>query len=440
MKGKLTYFYSIIAISTCLALGVNGYGQGKKLEKTYRWTYQVNEDVNFAFENYDCDLTIHTWDKSEIEYVMTVDATLKSEEDTRKLDDHINDLKFSSSTSSVHIDNRFWTGKKVVMGRKIMTLKGARTIRFSEFKMKGEMWIPKNSNLNLTSKYSEIEVDDLNGRVSLDLYNDKIYGGLVNSNVKIAAKYSTLEFTDMKDIEADLYNTTFESGNIGSLSVVSKYSKFKAGNAGKVDMDAYNDKYAFGIIGDIRLIDKYSDLRAEQAGHTELDCYTSTVIIFRVEDVELKSKYGTYEFKEARNLNIESAYNDKYSIDSLGTLSITDSKYGLYKIGYLDRSLLLSEGYSDKLYVTKTGSLKGMKVNGKYVVVEMALDKDYSYRFKANVKYPNFDINEESMNVRKKIKESSELEMEAIKGTESEGMPSFFVNGYDMAVTLTQQF
>jgi hypothetical protein len=28
--------------------------------------------------------------------------------------------------------------------------------------------------------------------------------------------------------------------------------------------------------------------------------------------------------------------------------------------------------------------------------------------------------------------------MEAIKGEESESMPSFFVNGYDLAVTLTE--
>jgi len=433
------YIYSILAIILCLAMGMDGYGQGKKLEKTYRWIYQVNEDVNFAFENYDCNLTIHTWDKPEIEYVMTVDATLKSEEDARRLDEYIMDLKFSNSTSSVHIDNRFWTSKKAIMGRKTMTLKGARTIRFSEFKMKGEMWIPENSNLNLTSKYSEIEVGDLNGRVSIDLYNDKLYGGLVNSNIKIAAKYSTLEFTDMKDINADIYNTTVEAGDIGSLSIVSKYSKFKVGNAGKVDVDAYNDKYTFGTTGDIRFIDKYSDLRAEQTGHTELDCYNSTVIISRVEDVDLISKYGTYEFKEARNLNIATAYTDKYSVDSLGTLNITDSKYGVFKIAHLERSLLLNEGYSDKVFVTKTGNLKEVKVNGKYVVLEMALDKDYSYRFKANVKYPEFDINEESMNVRKKIKESSELEMKAIKGTESEGMPSFFVNGYDMAITLTER-
>ena len=47
--------------------------------------------------------------------------------------------------------------------------------------------------------------------------------------------------------------------------------------------------------------------------------------------------------------------------------------------------------------------------------------------------------NTEDMNTRIKIKESSELEMEAIKGVESEGMPSFFVNGYDMAITLTDQ-
>ncbi|RLD71963.1 MAG: hypothetical protein DRI98_03605 [Bacteroidetes bacterium] len=439
MKGMKAYIYSILAIILCLAMGMDGYGQGKKLEKTYRWIYQVNEDVNFAFENYDCNLTIHTWDKPEIEYVMTVDATLKSEEDARRLDEYIMDLKFSNSTSSVHIDNRFWTSKKAIMGRKTMTLKGARTIRFSEFKMKGEMWIPENSNLNLTSKYSEIEVGDLNGRVSIDLYNDKLYGGLVNSNIKIAAKYSTLEFTDMKDINADIYNTTVEAGDIGSLSIVSKYSKFKVGNAGKVDVDAYNDKYTFGTTGDIRFIDKYSDLRAEQTGHTELDCYNSTVIISRVEDVDLISKYGTYEFKEARNLNIATAYTDKYSVDSLGTLNIADSKYGVFKIAHLERSLLLNEGYSDKVFVTKTGNLKEVKVNGKYVVLEMALDKDYSYRFKANVKYPEFDINEESMNVRKKIKESSELEMEAIKGTESEGMPSFFVNGYDMAITLTER-
>jgi hypothetical protein len=318
-------------------------------------------------------------------------------------------------------------------------LKGEKTIRFSEFKMQGEMWIPENCVLNLSSKYSQIEVDDLKGRVNLDLYNDKVYGNAVEDHMKLAAKYSSLEFKEMKDIEADLYNTTVEAGNIGNLRVVSKYSKFEAGDAGKVDIDAYNDKYTLGKAGDIRFIDKYSDLIAEQGGYTEMDCYNSTVSIKQVEDVELKSKYGSYEFDEARNLSISSAYNDKYEIESLRSLNVTDSKYGVYRIDYLDNSLLLDEGYSDKLYIEGSGGLKGVKVNGKYVVLELGIDQKTDFRFKADVKYPKFDINEESMNIKIKIKEGSDLKMEAIKGTESEGMPSFFINGYDMAVTLTEQ-
>ena len=439
MKQRKIYFYSILAIAVCLAMGMEGYGQGKKIEKNYRWSYPVNPDVSFDFNNYDCDLTIHTWDKPEIAYTMTVDATLKTEEDARRLDGYIENLEFSHAVGSVKFDNRFWTSKKAVLGKKTIGLKGEKTIRFSEFKMEGEMWIPENCVLNLSSKYSEIEVDDLNGRVSLDLYNDKVYGNGVNGNMKIAAKYSTLEFADMKDIEADLYNTTMEAGDIGSLRVVSKYSRFEAGNAGKVDIDAYNDKFTLGIAGDIRFIDKYSDLIAEQTGHTELDCYSSTVKISRIEDVELKSKYGSFTFEEVRNLSISSAYTDKFDMESVKTLNVTDSKYGVYKVGHLENSLLLKEGYSDKLNITNTGALKEVKVNGKYIVLEMALDTDFAFRFKADVKYPKFDIPEEYMKTTIKIKEGSELQMEAVKGTVSEGMPSFFVNGYDMAVTLTEQ-
>ena len=79
-----------------------------------------------------------------------------------------------------------------------------------------------------------------------------------------------------------------------------------------------------------------------------------------------------------------------------------------------------------------------MKLNGKYILLEMATEKSLSYSFRANVKYPNFDINEEAMDMRIKIEEGSDLQMEAIKGAETEGMPSFFVNGYEMAVTLTE--
>jgi len=434
-----TYFYNVFIISILLAIGLNGYGQSKEIQKTYSWKYEVNDDVRFTFTNYDCDLIIHTWDKPEIEYKMSVDATLRSGEDAARLDRYIEDLEFSHSSGSVEFNNRFWKSRKNIMGKKTIELKGEKTIRYSDYKMKGELWIPAGSNLNLKSKYSGIEMEDISGRVSLDLYNDKLFGGHVKGNIKIAAKYCTLEFKDMKDIEADLYNTDIEAGDIGDLHVTSKYSNFKSGDAGKLDIHAYNDKYFFGNTNDIKFVDKYSDLTAGLSGSIEMDCYTSNVIISSVEDADLKSKYTKYEIGKANNFNISSSYDDSYKISSLKTLNIRETKYGSYKIDELLSSLRMDEGYSDKYIVLKTSpEFKGMKVTGKYNKIQIATGKDLDYRFKANVKYPKFDINEEAMQTKIKIKESSQLEMEAIKGTEKAGMPEFIINGYDMGLIMTE--
>jgi transposase len=67
------------------------------LEKTYRWKYQVDESVKIAFNNYDCNLIIHTWDKAEIEYHMEVKATLRTEEEASQLDRFLKNLEFSHS-------------------------------------------------------------------------------------------------------------------------------------------------------------------------------------------------------------------------------------------------------------------------------------------------------------------------------------------------------
>lgn len=440
MKRLKTSFYSLLALTVCLVIGVDGYGQGKTIDKTYSWQYDVNRDVSFTFNNYDCDLIIHTWDRPEVAYKLSVDATLKSEEDAARLDSYIEDLEFSHSAGSVQFDNRFWTSKKSVVGRKTMTLKGEKTIRFVEFKMKGELWIPESCIFNFRSKYSEIEVGDLNGRVDLDLYNDKFFGANVNSNLTVEAKYSSLEFKQMKDLEANLYNTDVEAGDMGNLVVVSKYSNVTVGDAKKVDINAYNDKYSFENTGDITFIDKYSDLTARNSGYIALDCYNSTVHLTTVEDIDLKSKYGKYEIGKAGTLNITTAYNDNFKVNGLGVLNVIESKYSVFKIDRLETSLLLKEGYSDKLLVSKTGAFQELKVNGKYIAVEMGVERSLRFRFNADVKYGKFDIDEEAMDVRKKIIEGPALKMEAIKGAETEGMAAFFVNGYEMAVTLTEQY
>ena len=104
-------------------------------------------------------------------------------------------------------------------------------------------------------------------------------------------------------MEAELYNTDVEAGNIGNLSVESKYSKFRVGNAGLVAINSYSDKYAFARTGDVTFVNKYSELKTEASGNMTLDCYSTTLELGKVENIELKSKYGKYEVDELGNLH-----------------------------------------------------------------------------------------------------------------------------------------
>ncbi|MFC2090502.1 hypothetical protein ACFLT1_06955 [Bacteroidota bacterium] len=420
-----------------LAVLSNIYAQDKKVQETFKWKYEVNEDVRFTFNNYNCDLIIHTTDKNEIEYHLAVDIILKSEEDAEILRDYIENLIFSHSATSAEFDNRFWKSRTNIMGKKTLELKDGKKLRLVEFDLQGEMWIPRKTALSLTSKYSEIDVEDLSGEISLDLYNDKVYGNNLEGPLKIKVKYGKLEFKNMKDIEADFYNTNFIAEDIGNLDLSSKYSKFRAGNAGDITIEGYNDKLEFKNTGAIHWIDKYSSLLANNVANMELDCYNSSITVTGADDIQAKLKYGDYDFGDANLLRISSTYNTTFNLHSLAELDVTESKYSNYRIDELTLALSLQDGYSDKFIIKKTANnLSGIKLAGKYINAELVLDPGFDYLFKANVKYPKFDINEGAMDVVRKITEGSDFEMEAIKGTMKDGMPEFIVNGYDLKLVL----
>jgi hypothetical protein len=320
-----------------------------------------------------------------------------------------------------------------------MKLEGGKVVYLSEFSMKGELWIPSGCRFGLNSKYSNVNMEDFSGQLKLDLYNDNFYGGNVNGKINIEDKYSTLQFKEMKDIEADLYNSKLEAKSMGSLKIVSKYSKVTAETAGNLDADSYNDKFNFTRTGDIAFLAKYSDLKSDISGQIKLDCYEGTILLKEVKDVKISSKYADFQFTTAGNVTISSSYNDKLTAGKLSSLKIDDSKYCNYRIDELVSSVTESDGYEDKFNIGKTGQdFKELNIDGKYIEISLGLTKTIDYKFKAKIQYPKLDINESALTTKSKVLEGDNLEYDAVKGTVKEGMPRIEVNGYEMALKIVE--
>jgi hypothetical protein len=415
------------------------FASARDLQKTFTWNYKINNDALVQVNNYDCDLVIHTWDKDEAEYRLSVKAETRSDEDAQLLENFIRNLLFSHSSSSVSFDNRFWESRNTIMGRMTMKLKGGKNVSLTAFEITGELWIPKGCKFKLGSKYSEINMEDFSGPLNIDLYNDNFYGGKLGSNAEITDKYSTIEFKDIKDLRADLYNSKFDAGDCGKLDIQSKYSKIICKNSGDLEINGYNDKYSFIKTGNISFTAKYSDLETESSGRAELDCYEGTISLKEVKDVRIQSKYADFRFDVAANCSISSSYETKITAGKLKSLDISESKYCTYKVDEIVNSLSESDGYQDKFYTFRLGEdFKGIKVNGKYLELSLEIPKTTDYRFKANIKYPDFDINESAFKPVVKIEKGSQIEYDAIKGTEKDGMPLIEVNGYQVTLKIRE--
>ena len=440
MKKKKQYFCKSLFLLIFLSISLAGYGQDKKLQKTYSWSYKANEDVNLSFNNYNSDLNIKTWDKPSIEYKLHLVAKGAREDDTERLDSYLKNMTFSNSPESTSINMKFWKRRTSIMNRTKLKLEGEKEVILTEFKVTGELTIPKKCNLDLTSKYSDIEMADVLGKLALKLYNDKLYGGKVDNEVDISAKYSTIEFSDIKmGADITLYNTDFEANSIGDTKFESKYSKVFINTIGSLEMDSYNDKFNFERTGDIIFTAKYSGFISEKSGRLKADCYNCTVVIDQLEDIELVSKYSKFEFDKGGECKISASYNDGINSTQLKSLQITESKYGTFKIDKLTSDLSVITGYNDKFIIPETGdNFKSLKVNGKYEKITIGIPVNLDYRFKANIKYPKLDINEESFAYKTKIIESSSIEYNAVKGKEYEGMPEIKIEGYDISLSITE--
>ena len=397
-------------------------------------------DAVVEMDNYDCNLIIHTWDKGEAEYRLTIDAQTRSDEDGILLENYLQGLEFSASRSSVSFRNRFWTSRNSIGNRTIMKLKNGDNITLSSIELRAELWIPSRCDLKLASKYSEIKMEDFAGPFSLDLYNDNFYGANVTADIKLIDKYSTIEFNDTKDIKADLYNSRLDIDNAGDLVIESKYSKINIGSAGRIEINSYNDKYGITSTGDMSFTAKYSDLNTESSGNVELDCYEGTIIINNVRNITLTSKYTDYRFDVAEECSAVSLYNNKLTAGRMISLDIKESKYSVFRIDELSASLSESSGYNDNFIIENIGSnFEGIFMNGKYIDLSVDLPITFSYRFKAKVKYADFDIDESSMKPIVKVITGSDIEYNAVKGTEKEEMPVIEVNGYQMSVKITDR-
>jgi hypothetical protein len=406
-------------------------GQNYETSKTVNKTTEVPGDITIKMSNHSCNLQFHTTEKNEVSIHTEININGKDEKSVKKIISAVEDFKFDLNGNDLVIDTRFYKNMNSNGLRKTITLNNGDKITIKELNISHELYIPKSAGLKLTNKYSDVNMESLDGEADFILYSSNLNGEDFSQDVSINAKYSKIDAQNFKqNLELELYDTNIAFETCGDAEINSKYSKIEADNTGILKADSYDDKFSVDKMSGLSLVAKYSDLKSEaDLTDLHLELYDCNIEINSAKNGTFNGKYSDLVLGDVAKLKIDDSYDNNISLGTTQSIEMGKSKYSKLEIGRTSY-LLVDDSYDDEIEIDELGSdFSGLTVNGKYTKLEAdAGSVPFQIHFK--LKYPNVDI-PESVKIIKQIEKSSELEL---VGNETGGMIS--VDGYDMGIII----
>ncbi|MBT8350231.1 MAG: hypothetical protein KJO26_03215 [Deltaproteobacteria bacterium] len=439
MKPK---FYSRLwGIALFIPLLIQANAQ-EQLDETYTWDFDVNPNAKIVLANYDCDMQITTSETNKVQLELNLQAESISDEDMQTLVDFMDGLDFNASADRVELSTKIYRKMNSIhlgVASKIdVLLLNGEKVKLKKFKVKAALKLPDDARFEFQSKYSKIFMDNIM-ELTLNSYDDKIYGKDVLLPSKIQSKYSDLEFNNMNNITMSLYDDNFTAAKTGHLKIESKYTNFEIEEAGNIQIVGYDDNMNFVRTGNISLKTKYTKLSAEKAGTLLLDIYDSNIEISKITDLSISnSKYSKYIFNELNDVKVVKSYDDHFELGETNSLKVNESKYTKYIIDLLKVGARLT-GYDDDLHIDRAEtSFKYLDVDEKYGNIKISIPVQLALKIDSKTKYGKLNFEESDFETRVRIKDGSEQEYIGFRGSESEGMPYIIIRGYDVSLSLNQ--
>ena len=411
----------------------------KETEKQFTKEITVSPTTLIIFANKLGPVQVKTWNENRVKVVtnLTIDG---KDESVQKIIEYISKIDFSESEEGVTYDTRFysrWT--QIFPGSIKIVLKNGSLIRgISKIKLSYTLMVPKGNPLSIANKYEDITLPDLTGDIHLELYESDMEAGNLSGPCKIKLKYSKSTFGSLGDLDLYMYESKADIERSGDLILESKYSTLTLPEAGNLTLDCYEDKITISKHSDVKAKAKYSTFNLGDFNSGTFNLYETNLFAGNCEEVTIEGKYNKMQFKSSKKVSFPLSYENKFSSSFVGELTATESKYGVYKIYHLDKSLNLVSSYEDDVIVQRVGKqFTGVIVTSKYTDLSFTFESGAHYKIDANLKYTDLDFLKANFREIRYHKDGSTFQYQGIvKGADETTAPILKLKMYEGKVTL----
>jgi len=409
----------------------------KETEKQITKEITVTPTTKINFVNKLGPVNVKTWNENRVKVVTNLIVDGKDEE-VQKIIAYISNIDFSKSEGEVMFDTKFYQLYSQIFGSIKIVLKNGSVLRgISKIKLSYTLMVPEGNPLSITNKYEDITLSDFSGDITLELYESDLQAGNLSGRSAIKMKYSKSSFASLGDLDLYMYESKATIERTGDLNLQSKYSELTLPEAGELSLDCYEDKITIQKHGDVKAKAKYTTLNLSDFNTGMFKIYETHLSAGNCEEITIDGKYCKMQIKSSKNVTFTQSYENKFSSSFIGELT-ANSKYGVYEIFHLDKSLNLIASYEDDVDVQRIGNqFTGVRVNSKYTNLTFTFESGTQYKIDANLKYTDLNFPESRFREIRFHKDGSEFQYQGIiKGADEAACPVLKLTMYEGNVDL----
>lgn len=340
---SIKYKYPLTLI-VLLLIQVNVFAGRDEFKKTITETFTVNENTRIEAINKHGDMHIHTWDKDEVSFEVTITVEAKTEADAEKEFDRI-DVEFSNVGNTVGAETiwgeretkRRWSffdwstwgsGNGWESGNKIrvdyvINMPAANPVDFTN--KYGHINFPTLDNdAKITVKYGNMDGEHVGGDFDLNVgYGDACLKTVAGKS-EVYVKYGKFCADELAKLDIESKYSKVYLDKTQDITIQSKYDHYELGTVQNLHSDGKYDDFEIEWVKNIKLYSKYSDYRIEElAGTGYLDMEYGNAKINRLApdfgDLRLDGSYAHFKIKISSGMsfdvNVETSYGDMDFMD-----------------------------------------------------------------------------------------------------------------------------
>lgn len=388
---KQTYKLLLVALFST-AFASLSYAQERK--DSFEKTYAIKSTGDFTFSCYDADLKVNTWQKNEIKIQGEIIIEGGSKEDQEELIQVFKNPQVSKSASTLSIETNLAKNTVIIGPYRRTTLVNNKTVKVNKYKVNYTLWVPESIHFNLTSKYNNIDIANLTGKIDFELYDADLTMLGYGNDSKLEMKYSSASLGKGGDALIDIYDSELEALEMGHVEIHSKYSEIEIQSINTLDFNSYDDDLRIGKINSLKSEAKYSDYTIENdMENCLIDFYDSDITTKNINTLVFSGKYSSVNALNTNTVNINLLYDSDVKLGHVKSFSCNESKYDEIKLESISKSVVFGSAFELNLDINNVSeSFELFKGEFKYGSIQLPLDPSLQFSIKFNTTYGSVDF------------------------------------------------